>query len=313
MTTTANRAPQTLGVAIKNKASITGNWKVLALSTAAFAATFIGAPGLFASMAIEKHKNSEVAKDQRTELAKHFREQVAAQLKMDNPAAVTERDLRKAAEINPQFAQLTRKIQLEEDRANRAAIAATGVGLAAGGWAPGVSAVSNVVGQVAAPMIMHVGGAITGGLASGLLNKDQLYTQDIVEHINAKTTQRAAVDPYDIMLLRISQDTALQDQIRKQGGKPFHQMNEAEQRMVTAALPELYQTAEADAEAFNAGRIKEQDLLVSSPGMNQIAVPQQQQQPAWTQRVGQRQARTGSWTQGVDASRANVPAGLVRT
>lgn len=284
------------------------NFKTVALGTAALAATFLGGLGLGASMMIDRAKNSEVAKDQKKTLAKHYREQIAAQLGM-SPDQVNYSDLEKAAQVNPQFAQLVNKINVEQGRADRSALAATTVGLAAGGWMPGISAASNIVGKAAAPVVMHVGGALTGGLAAGLAQKDTLYTQDIVEHINAKQAQGMPVDGYDIVLLRISQDPSLQQAIHKQSGKAFHKMNEAEQRTVTASLPQLYETADADAAALNSGRITEQDLLVSSPGANQFTPPA----PAssWSQRVGGKRAAQGSFVQSYQAEQAG-PANIVR-
>lgn len=276
------------------RASSFTNPRNLTLMAGALVVALIPVVGIALSTGVDRFKNSEVAKEQKQALVNHFREQIAAQVGKADPSKVTVADLDLAVKANPRvFGNLVAKVNVEEERNNRASLMSMGTAYAAGGFIPGLGVVS------------HLGGAVAGGMASNLFNKEQLMTQDVVEMINQKATQQQPVTSFDIMLLRISQDVALQEQIKKHG-KPFHQMSETEQRAVTAALPDLYEAAERDAQALNSGRITEQDLLLSSPGANPIASPQQQK-ASWSQRVGgPRSARQGTWTQGVAASRTNT-------
>jgi|GEM_PF-5422951 len=288
-----------------SSASAMSNPRNLALMAAAFGATLFGGIGLGASMMLDRHKNSEIAKDQKKILADHYREQVAAQLGI-SPDRVSAADLELAAKVNPQMAQLIKKVDLERDRNDRAAVIATGSGLALGGVLPGVSVVSGIAGKGVAATVGHVGGAIGGGMASGILNKDHLFTQDVVEHIDNKMQQGQPVTSFDVMMLRISQDEKLQDGIKKQTGKVFHKLDEAQQRAVAASMPDLYSSAEGDAEAINAGRVTQQDLLVTSPGAQPAKAP-----APWAQRVGGKRAQQGSFVQAYQAEQAAGPGRAV--
>jgi hypothetical protein len=282
------------------------NWKTMAFMAAGFVASFAGGFGLAASLGVDRIRSSEVAKDQKKILADHYRDQIAVQLGM-RPQDVTYRDLDRAAQVNPAFAQLTSKVNLEKERSERAAIVGTAGGFALGGMLPGWSAVANVMSQGAAHTAGHVVGNIGGAIASGVFNKDKLETEDIVAHIDAKVQQSQPIEAMEVMLLRISQDEALQEQISKMpGGKPLHKMNETEQRGVLAAMPELYATAERDAQAVNSGRITQQDLLVTSPGQTQQAFGQ------FTARHQSRAAQGGDFRSRLAAQRAAAPAGQGR-
>jgi hypothetical protein len=292
--------PQTLESGLKRaRGSAVAN--VLTATTVAIG--FVaGGLGIVAGVGIDKIKNEVVASDQKKVLVNHFREQIAAQLGMD-PSKVTVRDLDKAAEVNPAFRQLVGKVNREKDRADRTSIMAAGAvgaaGVATGGGLllPGAAEIT----RHAATLGLHGAAAVGGGLASNLFNKDVLEVEDVMTHINGKVSQGQAVSSFDVMLLRIAQDEMLQKDIKQRGGKAFHQMNESEQRAVTAALPDLYAAAETDAQALNAGRISDKDLLVASPG---------QAQSSWTSRVGGRRARQGSFVQAYEAESA---AGVTRT
>jgi len=272
------------------------NWKMVALTAAAFAAGMLGGVGMGASWAVDRYKNSVVTNDKKKVLADYYREQIATQLGID-PSQVNVNTLEMAARVNPMFANMLNKVKAESTNDNRSLIMGTALGAAAGSWVPGVGAISNAAAKATVHAAAQIGGAVAGGMAASFFNKDVLFTQDVAEHIDAKIKQGEPITSFDVMLLRIAQDEGMQAAIKKHGGKALHKMNEAEQRAVLATMPGFYDAAERDAEAVNQGRITQQDLLVVSPG----AV---QQQTNWAQRVGGRpRAARGSFTQAVDASR----------
>lgn len=271
------------------------NWKTIALTTAAFAAGMLGAFGMGASWAVDRYKNSVVARDKKQVLADYYRDQIATQLGID-PSRVNVNALEMAARVNPMFANMLSKVKTEQANENRSLMMGTALGAAAGSWIPGVGAISNTAAKATVHAAAQIGGAVTGGMAASFFNKDVLFTQDVAEHIDAKVKQGEAITSFDVMLLRIAQDEKFQAAIKKQSNKPFHKMSEAEQRAVLTTMPDFYDAAERDAEAVNQGRITQQDLLVVSPG----AV---QQQASWAQRTGGPRAARGSFTQAVEASR----------
>lgn len=271
------------------------NWKTMALTAAAFAAGMLGAFGMGASWAVDRYKNSVAAHDKKQVLADYYREQIATQLSID-PSQVNVKTLEMAARVNPMFANMLSKVKAEQANENRSLMMGTALGAAAGSWIPGVGAISSTAAKATVHAAAQIGGAVTGGMAASFFNKDVLFTQDVVEHIDAKVKQGEAITSFDVMLLRIAQDEKFQAAINKQSNKPFHKMSEAEQRAVLATMPGFYDAAERDAEAVNQGRITQQDLLVVSPG----AV---QQQASWAQRTGGPRAARGSFTQAVEASR----------
>lgn len=273
---------------------------VKVLGIAAIGVAFLGGFGIAASMAIDRYKNSKIASQQTQVLTNYFREQIATQLGK-SPESVTSKDLELAARVNPAFRQVLDKVKQEKSSADRMSLFTGGGAYVAGtaaaglGWLPGGSGIAYMASKFAADSV----GAIVGGKASQMMNKDVLFAQDVVEHIDAKIKQGESITAFDIMLFRIAQDEKFQAAIKKQSSKPFHKMNEAEQRAITASMPELYDAAERDAEAVNQGRMTPQDLLVVSPG----AV---QQQGVWASKIGGSRAPRGSFVQAVEASRATA-------
>jgi hypothetical protein len=245
------------------------------------------------------YKNGLVTRDKKKVLADHYRQQIATQLGID-PSQVNVNALEMAARVNPMFANMLSKVKAEQSNENRALGLGAVVGGTAVGWMPGVGALSGIVSKGTAEAVSHVTGTVAGGMAASFFNKDVLFTQDVIEHIDAKVKQSEPITAFDVMLLRIAQNEAFQAEIKKQSSKPFHKMNEAEQRAITASMPELYDAAERDAEAVNHGRMTPQDLLVVSPG----AV---QQQGVWASKIGGSRAPRGSFVQAVEASRATAP------
>jgi hypothetical protein len=272
---------------------------VKVLGIAAIGVAFLGGLGIAASMVIDRYKNGRIASQQTQVLTNYFREQIATQLGK-SPESVTSKDLELAARVNPAFRQALEKVKQEKSSADRAALLTAGGAYAAGtaaaglGWLP----VGGGIAYMASKFAVDSVGAIVGGTASQMMNKDVLYAQEVIEHIDAKVKQSEPITAFDVMLLRIAQNEAFQAEIKKRGNKPFHKMSEAEQRLITAAMPELYEAAERDAAAVNQGRIMQQDLLVASPGAAQ--------QSGWASKVGGARAPRGSFVQAVEASRATA-------
>ncbi|MFN7401700.1 MAG: hypothetical protein ACK5R4_05135 [Alphaproteobacteria bacterium] len=282
------------------------NWKTIALGIASFSIAFMAITGgplgwasISASTGIDWFKNKLVTNDKKKVLADHYRQQIATQLGID-PSQVNVNALEMAARVNPMFANMLSKVKAEHSNENRALVTGAVVAKAAVGWIPGVGALSGIVSKGTAEMVSQVTGSLAGGMAASFFNKDVLFTQDVIEHIDAKVKQSEPITAFDVMLFRIAQDEKFQAAIKKQSSKPFHKMNEAEQRAITASMPELYDAAERDAEAVNHGRMTPQDLLVVSPG----AV---QQQGVWASKIGGSRAPRGSFVQAVEASRATAP------
>lgn len=278
------------------------NWtpKAIALTVAGFAVAIISG-GLIGSWAIDLYRNAEVAKDQKNVLAKYYRNQIAAQLGID-PKRVGYQELELAAKSNPAFAKLVKKIEVEKERADRATHMSNGAAKAAslGGIIPGTGLIAKLGTETV--------GSVVGGFASMLFNKDTLTVQDVVSVIDEKAAQGASVEAMDVMLLRIAQNEGLQEDIKTQFKKPLHKMNEVEQRSVLAAMPDLYELAARDAQAVNSGRIKHQDLIMTSPGQQQQAFGAHTARALASQ--PQRAAgggRQGSWTQQVNMQRAAAP------
>ena len=232
-----------------------GGWGITALQVAAIAASFLWALGVGASFMLERQKNAAIAQKSKEVLTDYYRNQVAAQLGID-PKKVRTGDLEMAAKVNPTIANAIAKVDRERNDNNRANTFASGASIALGGMVPGLSGISHLA--------AHTAVTFAGGAAAGIFNKDVLHTQDMMEHLNQKRVEGKAITAADIVMLRISQDEALQEALKKQNGKPFHKMNEAEQQAVIVGMPDMADAADM-AERINQGFMTEQDVLMAAP------------------------------------------------
>jgi hypothetical protein len=264
-----------------------------ALGVASFAVAFLPF-GILASFGLDGIKNSNAAQRQKQVLADYYRVPVARQLGID-PNSVNVRDLELAAQVNPMIANAIAKVDRDKNSANRGNLMASAAAGAVS-WIPGVGGIANGVAKGA----VHMAGGLAGGMASSLMDKKVLHTQDVMEHINAKRAEGQAVEATDVVMLRLSQDERLQDDIKKRTGKAFHTMDDAQKFVVMQSMPQLMQTAASDADALNRGTIDEASLIVASPGM-QAQAPK----ASWASRVGGPRATQGSFAASVQADRAN--------
>lgn len=246
----------------------TKTWGIRALGIAAFAATIIPVIGLGVTYAIDHHKNSKIEANQKDVLANYYRNQIAAQLRMD-PRAVNASHL---ALINPESAlgKAVAKVTQNKNDANRAAALSTGAAAAATAFIPipGAGTMAHTVSKLA----VDATAGIAGGVVASAFNKDILHSQDVMEHLDAKLHAGQGITGTDIVMLKISQNQQLQEALKKQNGKAFHKMNEAQQRAVMVGMPDM-RDAQEQADAVNNGKAL-QDVLMEVSA-----------KPSWTQQV----------------------------
>lgn len=273
-------------------------WGIRALQVSAFAVTLIPIIGLGVSYFIDRQKNSTVADNKQEVLAKYFRKQVAAQLSM-KPEDVRGKDLTLAAKVNPKaFGPAIAKVQAELDNANRSATFATGGAMALSSLVPlpGVGTIAHTASKVA----VDVTGAIAGSAVASVFEKDLLHTQEMLEHLNEKRSKGEQITAADIVMLRISQNEKLQEELKKKNGVAFHKMDEAGQQTVIASMADMGD-AQVMADKINTGQISEQDVLMV-------------EQPApgrWASRVGgPRGGQRTSFVSQVNAQRAATAQGV---
>lgn len=232
---------------------------VKALFVATLVAGFIPLVGTSISYVVDRRRNRIVEKKQKEVLADYYRPQIAAQLGI-SPESVTIHDLELAAQVNPMIAGAIKKVTSEKKSANRAA-AFSSVGASAVTLIPGVNGIANGLAKGA----VHLGGAVVGGVASGIFDKDVLHVQDMVEHIDAKMAAGEAVTAQDIVLLRAAQDEKWQADFKKQNKQPFHKLDETSQAQVLTSMPDMLMGADKQAEALNRGLISPQNLVMAGP------------------------------------------------
>jgi hypothetical protein len=279
-----------LGDSLKKAES---TWSVRALQVAAFAATLIPIIGLGATYVIDRQKNAVVADNKKEVLAQHYRHQIAAVVGV-RPDKVTKTDL-KLAKGNELLAQATKKVDEEKDSANRSAAFALGGAAALSSFIPlpGAGTVAHTVSKLA----VDATGAIAGGMVSSLFDKDILQTHDVIVHLNEKQARGEQITAEDIVTLRIAQNEALQQQLKKVNGKAFHKMTPEQQRPIILTMRDMGD-AQAIALRVNSTSLMIEDVLMMKP-----------QEQSWTTRVGGPRAAQGSFVeqQRARAAASNTP------
>ncbi|MFM9889780.1 MAG: hypothetical protein ACKVOE_03915 [Rickettsiales bacterium] len=189
--------------------------------------------GLGAQFFLTRHYNSVVAQNQKEAAAEHLGigQGKAGVRKME--AAARQGDVKVSGIVN----QIDRT-QREENRSSTAALAGAGaITYATGaGFIPGVSAASGFL----ATEGLKMGGSVAGGLASSLLNKDELTVTDAYSLIEQKRNEGQPISAYDIALLRIAQNPERQQQIKKAMGHPLHKLDAEGRNRIIGQLPELF-------------------------------------------------------------------------
>ncbi len=236
-----------------------GSWVTKALFVATLAVGFIPVVGAGISYVIDRRRNNVVEKKQKEVLAQYYAPQIAAQLGI-SPESVNVKDLELAAQVNPMIKGAIDKVVAEKKSGNRMA-AFSSVGASAVGWLPFAGGITNGLAKGA----LHLGGAVAGGMASSIFDKDVLMVHDMVEHIDAKLAAGEPVDFRDIVLLRIAQDEKWQADFKKQNKQPFHRLDPAAQDQVLASMPDILMGADMQAKGLNRGVITPQSLVMAGP------------------------------------------------
>lgn len=250
-----------------------GGFAVAALGVAAFALSWLGAPGTVGSYAVERTRNGLIASRQKEVLAKHL-------------GLSSAEELDAKARSDPRYKAVVDPINNEKANANRSTTFANGGALALGAWMPGLSGVSHLV--------AHGGVALGGAVTSSLFDRHSFAPHEVMQDINAKRASGKAVAAQDILLLKIAQNQNWQAQFKKQHGYTFDKAKPELRRQVVNAMPELG-WAQGVANQFNSGTLEEPDLL-----MLQLPAPAQN----WAQAVGGSRKVAGSFVQHVQAGRA---------
>lgn len=273
-----------VGVAMRNTGT---GWDIKSRQVAWAIAAFVPFVGVGISYLIDRNKNAKIEANQKDVLAKYYRNQIAAQLRMDpNKVNASHLDL-----INPEstLGHAIAKVKLEKDDANRAST------LSAAGAAAATTFIPIPGAGLVAQMGLHLAGGTAGGVLAMAFNKDTLLTQDVMEHLDEKISKKEPITAADIVTLRISQDDGLQHALKKQNGTAFHKMNDAQQRAVIVGMPDMRDAAGV-AEAVNNGELDIRDALM-------MKRPQ-----SWSQKIAQQRAAspTGSFVEQQNARRAQA-------
>jgi len=244
-----------------------------------------GVAGLI-SHGVDRVRNQGKAGDEMKLRANYYRDQVAATLGV-RPEAVNVKDFIEASKINPMLMSARKDVERERDKENRDSALMNG-GVAVAGIIPGVAGIAHVGKLVAegskmakaAVVVVDGGKLLAGGIAGSALaasfGKDNVSPQDTIERVHACLMEAQskgmptanAVSPHLLFLLRVSQDEALQKEIKQNHGKAFHKLTESEQQVVMNSYPALTNAVKSEARAVGNGIIPVQDLMARKPNLN---------------------------------------------
>ncbi|MEJ0009867.1 MAG: hypothetical protein WDN72_04660 [Alphaproteobacteria bacterium] len=260
------------------------------------------------SYLVDRVKYGKQASDELEFRAKFYRHQIAGQLGI-HPDHVNAHDFKLAAQANPMLGEAYREVIRKKNSNDReSAMVNTGVTAASFIGVGGIvkAAADGMTGAKilggAAEMAAVTTGGIGGGAISGLFTKDHVSTQEIVEAMR-KDVDTAdanggdtghAVKPQTIFALRVAQDDALAERIRKENnGTPFHKLNEAQQLRVMSALPALANSATTEASAIRMKLTTPEDLAASKPNLDGLAAKYAvgQKNSSFMQRIDNERAR----------------------
>lgn len=279
------------------------DFKTIALTAGAMLLASTGI-GLAGSYVLDRLRNSHQAHVKKEVITDEFRNRIAAKFGID-PRKVTVRDLEQAAQSDGVLRQAKSKIDAEQSSANRAALLSNGAIFAAGGFLPGVGGVAKLA--------VDGGAMVTGGMVSGLFDKDVLQLTDALSHIDGKLRQGQGVTEYDLMLLRISQDDAWQKAFKKAHGYSFHKGTPEQQRIIMNNMHELPDFAEM-AKGVNSrmqnGNLELADLpeMVSANSASSFAGREASRRAVAAQNSGIQAVRpaAGNYAAAIDAERSQM-------
>lgn len=255
---------------------------VLSIGTG-FALAIFPPVAAFASHMIERVSNHFKAREEFNVRAGWYRNQIATTLGMD-PRNVKAKHLMQAAAINPLLASAVRDVNREETSDNKSSALINGAAaLIPGGvmLKDGIGAVRAVSGLTNG--LLHTGKLFAATAAGGLLaswtTKEHISAQEVIEGISNQLSAarehgvdlRKAVTPQMVFLLRVAQDEGFGAHLEDSYKKPFHKMNEAEQKLVMHDFPALANAATSEAYAVANNMLPVQELMARTPNLNSRA------------------------------------------
>lgn len=218
--------------------------------------------------------------------AKYYAEQVGTTLGI-SPDRVGASDLLKAASINPALRRVVDEVEKERSAENRSsALINTGVGVASfvglGGGAKIAAEVVNgvKVAKTGVTMTQQMAGQLAGGAVAGVLSKDEIKSQELIEAtekdiIRAKAqglSAQAAINPQMTFMVRMAQDEALSGQINKLSkerfGHKFHKLDSQQMGLIMNHYPDLANATLREAHAIANGDMNIRDLAGAAPNMS---------------------------------------------
>lgn len=318
----------------------TAVWALMAISVGvAFIPVIGGAVAGAIAHGVDRIKNKWEAHDEIKLRANYYRNIVAARLGKD-PSKVTVGDFQLVAKSDPTFSKVIKDVEKKESEANRDSLLMN-TGVAVAGIIPGLGGVAHLahlgaetgkaakIGYNALGMARAAAGGMAGSALASIFKSDEVSAQEVVERIHGCILDaqdrgldaRKAVTPQLVFLLRVSQDPAFAEEIKRNfgGGKHgFHQMNEAQQTQVMQHFPALANAATSEAYAVSTQMMTVQELAARAPNLNSNAAKYAigaenatfapaQQGMSFAERLGNR-APASSRMEAIDAERAAAAA-----
>jgi hypothetical protein len=224
---------------------------------------------------IERISNGIKARRELKARADWYRPQIAQTLGMD-PAKVTVSDFKKAAQINPTLAAAVKDVYRTKAKDNRSSVLVNvATAVIPGAELAKDAATAVKVASVATTIGKQVAVTTAGGLLMDWVSKEHVNAQEVIEGISSQLNgaheqgkdPREVVTPQMLFLLRVSQDEALEEEIKHRYKKPFQKMSESEQQAVMLDYKPLADAVTSEAYAVAQGIMPVQDLMARAPNL----------------------------------------------
>lgn len=202
------------------------------------------------------------------QLAENYREEIAADLRIQ-PELVTEEVVLRYATQNENLASAVRAIAHE--RESHIANTSTAVGgMLAGGAAGG--AIGGIPGLIAGFGLgmfgYNVGEMIGKRFTDSTDGKSPIK---LIEAMQGKLEEKQMISAMDVFTLRVAQSKPLQEAIEARHGDAFHLLDEMTQREVVSKEAGLYQQCIKDAACCNLPDANPQQMLLGQMDAPQLA------------------------------------------
>lgn len=291
---------------------------VWTLTAVTFAVGLVPVIGPAISYVVDRVSNGLKANNELKSRTDWYRVQVGKTLGID-PARVTVKDFKQAAQINPMLMAAMRDVKKTENDDNNFSLMANG----AATFIPGAklaadAALGAKVLAGAKTIGTQLGVTTAGGLLLSWTGKDHINAQEVIEGMNGQLEAanehgmdpRKVITPQMVFMLRIAQDEALAGEIKKTFHKPFQKMNDAEQQQVMLAMPALANAATTEAYAVANKMLPVQELMARAPNLNGVAAKYAMgtRNTSFAESVvaSRPGAGLGSYTAAADAQRADA-------